>query len=66
MLLEVDLLAEPEGQVLFGDVALGVTFLQWTLCPIVDAAGGAAGIVSEKVSAGDLAPMFCFEGSKTF
>ena len=56
MLLEVDLLAEPEGQVLFGDVALGVTFLQWNLCPIV----------SEEAPGGDLALMFCFEGSKTF
>ena len=62
MLLEVDLLAEPEGQVLFGDVALGVTVLQWNLRPIVGAAGGAAWIVSEEVSAQDLA----LEGSKTF
>ena len=66
MLLEVDLLAEPEGQVLFGGVALKVTFLQWNLCPIVGAAGGAAGIVSEEAPDGDLALMFCFEGSKTF
>ena len=54
MLLGVDLLAEPERQVLFGDDALGVTLLQWNLCPIV----GAAGIVSEEVSVGDLALMF--------
>ena len=41
MLVKVDILAEPEVQVLCGDVALGVTVLQWNLCPIVGVAGGA-------------------------
>ena len=62
MLVEVDLLAEPEMQVLCGDVALGVAFLEWNLCPIVGAAGGAAWIVSEEVSARD----FALEERKTF
>ena len=61
MLLGVGLSAELERRVLFGDVALEVTFLQWNLCPIVGAAGTA-----DEASAGDLALSFCFEGSRTF